>query len=459
MRRLIFGMIIGSLGVIAAVAAAIYYYERPSLLRIAVPRGSADQAIMAAAEHDFAEDRDGIRLKLVAVNSLAELSRALQEGHADLAVVRSDLAMPPNGQTVLIMRRDAAVLFAPAESSLRAIDDLRGHKVGILQAVPAGKADNQLLLDTALAQYDVPSALVGRVSLTLAELSRAVEYKEIDAVLAVGVPGSEGLTEAVNTVAVAGHGQPVFLPIAEAKAIAQRSPAFEGVEVMRGAFGGAEPKPPVDFDTLGVSTRLVARDSLGDEVVGALIRLLLAARPAIAARIPIANRIEAPADDKGAALPVHPGALAFLDDDEESFFDKYSDAFYIGAMCLSVLGTGLAAAAARLTRHRITDADKILRRLVEITMAARSARYVGLLDGYEEEADELLALALAPDAVHDLSVNRMRLDPCFEPGAPCHRRAAAKYCGPTNARPIFAAHRPRIGKPNARSSPVLSGAI
>ena len=335
------------------------------------------------------------------------MSRALQEGHADLAVVRSDLAMPPNGQTVLIMRRDAAVLFAPAESSLRAIDDLRGHKVGILQAVPPGKMDNQLLLDTALAQYDVPLASVGRVSLTLAELTRAVENKEIDAVLAVGVPGSKGLTEAVNTVAVAGHGQPVFLPIAEAKAIAQRSPAFEGVEVVRGAFGGAQPKPPEDFDTLGVSTRLVARNSLGNEVVGALTRLLLAARPAIAARIPIANRIEAPAADKGAALPVHPGALAFLDDEEESFFDKYSDAFYIGAMCLSVLGTGVAAAATRLTRHRFTDADRILRRLLEITMAARSARHAGLLDGYEEEADELLALALAPDSVDALGINRI----------------------------------------------------
>ncbi|MGI8570811.1 MAG: TAXI family TRAP transporter solute-binding subunit [Methylocella sp.] len=407
MRRLISGTIIGSLVAIAAVAAAIYTYERPNVLRIAVPRDSDDQAIMAAAARDFVEDRDGIRLKLVAVESLAESSRALQEGHADLAVVRSDLAMPPNGQTVLIMRRDAAVLFAPAESSLRAIDDLRGHKIGILQAVPPGKVDNQLLLDTALAQYDVPSASVGRVSLTLAELSRAVENKEIDAVLAVGVPGSEGLTEAVNTVAVAGHGQPVFLPIAEAKAIAQRSPAFEGVAVMRGAFGGAQPKPAEDFDTLGVSTRLVARNSLGNEVVGALTRLLLAARPAVAARIPIANRIEAPAADKGAALPVHPGALAFLDDEEESFFDKYSDAFYIGAMCLSVLGTGLAAVAARLTRHQTADADKILRRLIEITMAARSARHASLLDGYEEEADELLALALAPDAVHALSVNRM----------------------------------------------------
>ncbi|MGH6834357.1 MAG: TAXI family TRAP transporter solute-binding subunit [Methylocella sp.] len=407
MRRLIFATIIASLAAITAAAAAIYYYERPSVLRIAVPRDSDDQAIMAAAARAFAEDRDGIRLKLVAVASLAESARALQEGRADLAIVRSDLAMPPNGQTVLIMRRDAALLLAPAESSLRAIDDLRGHRIGVLQDVPAGKADNQLVLDTALAQYEVPAASVGRIFLTLAELSRAVENKEIDAVLAVGAPGSEGLTDAVNTVAVAGHGQPVFLPIAEAKAIAQRSPAFEGVEVMRGAFGGAQPKPPVDFDTLGVSTRLVARNSLGNEVVGALTRLLLAARPVIAARIPIANRIEAPAADKGAALPVHPGALAFLDDEEESFFDKYSDAFYIGAMLLSVLGTGLAAAATRLTRHRLTDADKILCKLIEITKAVRTARHAGLLDGYEEEADELLALALAPDAVHALSVNRM----------------------------------------------------
>src|SRR5205807_910252 len=101
MRRLVFGTIIGSLAAIAAVAAAIYYYERPAVLRIAVPRDSDDQAIMAAAAHDFAEARDGIRLKLVAVENLAESSRAIQEGHADLAIVRSDLAMPPNGQTVL----------------------------------------------------------------------------------------------------------------------------------------------------------------------------------------------------------------------------------------------------------------------------------------------------------------------------------------------------------------------
>jgi TRAP-type uncharacterized transport system substrate-binding protein len=407
MRRFIFGTIIGSLVAIAAVTAAIYYYERPSVLRIAVPRDSDDQAIMAAAAHDFSEARDGIRLKLIPVESLAESSRVLEEGHADLAIVRSDIAMPPNGQTVLIMRRNAAVLFASAQSGLHAIDELRGHTIGVLQAVPAGEVDNQLLLDAALAQYDVPPASVRRVSLGVADLARAIEHKDIDVVLAVGVPGSGGLTEAVNAVAAAGHGPPVFLPIAEAKAIAQRSPAFEGLEVMRGAFGGAQPKPAVEFDTLGVSTRLVAQRSLSNETAGEVARLMLAVRPAISARIPIANRIEAPADDKGAALPVHPGALAFLDDEEESFFDQYSDAIYIGAMCLSVLGTGLGAATARLTRHNTTDADKILRRLIEITKAMRTAEHAGPLDDYEKEADELLALALAPDAVYAMSANRM----------------------------------------------------
>jgi TRAP-type uncharacterized transport system substrate-binding protein len=406
MRRLIFGIIILGLAAIAA-AAAVYYFEGRTALRIAIPRDSDDEAIMAAVALDFAENRESIRLKLVAVENLAESSRALEEGHADLAIVRSDIAMPPSGQTVLIMRRSAAVLFAPSQSGLRTIGDLRGHKVGILQNMPTGKVDNQFLLDTALAQYDVPPASVRRVFLTVVELARAIEHKEIDAVLAVGVAGSEGLTEAVNKVAVAGHGPPVFLPIAEAQAIAQRSPHFEDAEVMRGAFGGAQPKPAVNFDTLGVSTRLVARNGLGNEAVGRLTRLMLAARSAIAARIPIANRIEAPPADKGAALPVHPGALAFLNDDEQSFFDKYSDAFYIGAMCLSVLGTGLAAAMARLTHHQSTDADKILRRLIEITKAVRSAEHAGMLDSYEEEADELLALALTPDAIHALSVNRM----------------------------------------------------
>jgi len=407
MRRLTLIAISGGLAAIIAVGLAAYLYERPSVLRVAAPRGSDDQAILAAAAQEFAQGREQVRLKLVAVDNLAESSRAFEDERVDLAVVRSDVAMPPSGQTVVIMHHNAALLLSPAQAGIRSIDDLRGRKVGILQDAQAGAAGNLALLDTALAQYEVPPGSVRRTPLTLADMPKALERKEIDAVLAVGVPGSPSLTEAVAAFARAGRGQPIFVPIAEAKAIAQRAPNFESVEVLRGAFGGAQPKPAANFETLGTSTRLVARHSLSNEIVGDLTELLLAARPKIAAEVPSANRIEAPPRDKGVAMPVHPGALAYLNDEEESFFEKYSDFIYLGAMLLSLLGTGLAALATRFSHRQSADIDRILQRLVEIVRTARCVERLDALDDFEREADELLALALALDSAHGLSGNRL----------------------------------------------------
>src|SRR5205823_9178817 len=124
------------------------------------------------------------------------------------------------------------------------------------------------------------------------------------------------------------------------------------------------------------------------------------------AAVPVAYRIEAPPADKGAALPVHPGALAFLNDEEKSFFDQFADLFYIGAMCLSVLGTALAAALARLKRQSAPDTDRILSRLIEL-IKARSASHPDALEFCEKEADELLELTLALDMIHGLSPNRV----------------------------------------------------
>lgn len=407
MRRLIILAIGAGFAAVAGVGYAVYVYERPSVLRIAVTRDSADQAIMAAAAQQFAEDREQIRLKLVVVDTLAESSRAFEEERADLAVVRSDVAMPLSGQSVLIMRRNAAVLFAPAQAGLHSVDDLRGHKIGILQSEETGRTGNQTLLDAALAQYDVAPGLVRRTALTLAELPRALERKEVDAVLAVDAPGSPSLMQAVAALAQVSHGQPVFIPIAEAKAIAQRSPIFESIEVVRGAFGGAQPKPAASFDTLGVSTRLIARHSLNNEAVAELTQLLLAARPRLAAHAPMANRIEPPSTDKGAALPVHAGALAYLGDEEQSFFETYSDFIYIGAMLLSVLGTGLAAVVARFNQRQNSDFERILQRLIDLIKAARGAERLDALDDFESEADELLAQALALDSSHALSGHRL----------------------------------------------------
>jgi hypothetical protein len=85
----------------------------PSVLRVAVgPVASEDARLIAAAGQYLAREHEPIRFKIVAVDGEAESAKAVDEGRADLAVVRTDVAMPEKAQTVAIMHRDAVVLTA-----------------------------------------------------------------------------------------------------------------------------------------------------------------------------------------------------------------------------------------------------------------------------------------------------------------------------------------------------------
>jgi TRAP transporter TAXI family solute receptor len=394
MRHSIYIWIAAGLAFIALAALGALLYERPTVLSVAVTQGSDDQAILAAAAQKFAHDREAIRLKLVPVDSVAAAAQSMEQGNADLAVVRTDVAMPSNGQSVLIMRKNFVVLIAPAGSKLHSVSDLKGRRLGVLRNFPvAGTKGRPGLLATLAAQYDVPLASIKIVPLALDEIQSAVAQNGVDAILAVGVPDSGPLAKIVTAVTEARHKPPVFIPISVAKAISERSPFYESDEVVRGLFGGVPPRPSSDFDTLTVDTRLVARNTLKDETVSALTKLLLSVRPLLALRLPVANQIAAPSTTRGSALPVHPGAEAYIDDEEESFFDKYSDAIYIGALCLSALGSAAAALASRLGQRRSSEDDFLLTRLIAIVKASRDAD-AETLESLRKEADDLAPEAL-----------------------------------------------------------------
>jgi hypothetical protein len=237
--------------------------------------------------------------------------------------------------------------------------------------------------------------MIEPVNLRGFEVFTAVEQKLVDAVMIVGIPGEARLNDAVSAVAQAGKGAPVFLPVQEAKAIAQRTPRLESMDVVRGAFGGDPPKPAANFETVGVTVRLVARSTLSNNVASDITKSLFADRLSIAQREPLASRIEAPSTDKGAALPTHPGTAAYIDGEEQTFFEKYSDFIYIGAMLLSVIGSAAAALASRLKADSTHEVDNMMGRLLAILKAARSAETLEELDGLEHESDEILISALA----------------------------------------------------------------
>jgi TRAP transporter TAXI family solute receptor len=393
MRRTILAAVAGTLAVVAGLTVLGFWFERPTVVRVAVTRDSDEHRLLIAAQQVFSRDKDGIRLRIVPQERISAASNLLESGDADFAVVRSDIAMPRSGQTAIILSRDAAVLLAPAHSDLTSSVNLAGKHVGVVWRRP-GSTGNVRLLETILGRYGWGPEATTTIPLTAAEVGQAMTEGRIDAVLVVGALDSDQVTQTVAAVSAAGDGNAVFLPIPDAKAMAQRSPLYDAMEIPRGAFGGATPRPDHDVDTIGVTTRLVARSSLSDSTAGAVTRLLLSKRLSIGANAPVASRMEAPSTDRDAALPVHPGAAAWLDGEEESFLEKYSDFIYIGAMVLSVLASAAAALASRLNASGHSRIDDMMARLMTMLGEARRAASDEDLDALEEEADAILIEAL-----------------------------------------------------------------
>jgi TRAP transporter TAXI family solute receptor len=401
MQRLILITIAGALVLIAIAAFGGYLFLRPNVVRVAVgPASSDDYKLMVAAAQVAARDK-AFRLRLVVQDGPSASAQALDRGDADLAVVRSDEEVPSNGLTAVILHRNAAVLIVPGRSPLHHIGDLKGHSVGIV-----GPAANEHLLDTTLQQYGVPAQAVRRVPMIQADITKLLLEKRIDAVLAVGVASSGVVPEAVAAVAGANPAQPIFLPIDQAEAIAQRVRGYESIQIVVGTFGGTPPRPTKEFDTLAVSYRLVARSSLPDALVGQITSLFFGNRQSLVALAPLADKIQAPSTEKGSAIPVHPGAAAYLDDEEETFLDRYSDFIYLGAMLLSVIGSGFAAVASRLSGQLQPMFEAYLQRLIEMVPAARSATTLGALEQLEEEADLIVGKTMGRAAA-SVEANRI----------------------------------------------------
>ncbi len=423
-RPLILIVVGAAMATLAALAGWALWYERPTKLTVAVSRSDdADRALMEAAARLLKRSHNAARLQIEAVDDPAAAAAAVDAGKADLAVIRTDIAIPADAQTVVILHRDSALLVTPASSGLKAVGDLPGHTIGVVRM----GAGNRSLIATVLSEADLKPDSVTLVELKPEDVERALRAKTISAVMAVDVMSSGALRDIVRAVAavdppIAAVPPPkvkpsakvkakgakksdddeddeaksaaVLIPIGEADAIAARSPAYEKIEVVRGTFGGTPPRPKEAYDTLSITHRLVANENVSQDLISGLTRFFLTEKGPIASTAPIAMRIEAPNTDKGAALPVHAGSAAYIDDDEQTFFDKYSDMIYIGAMLLGVLASGATAVMGRLNGARSGSLDAGVGRLAAMLALVRGAPSEGTLDDLQAEADAMLGKAL-----------------------------------------------------------------
>ncbi len=408
MRKLLPVQIAATLLLIGAAVAILHFYNRPTELTVAVPQIEDDKSLMQAAAHVFARQHSSIRLRVTPVKDWAAALAQLDSGDAELAVLRGDAALSSSAQTLVILHRNPMLVLAPAGSKIQRIADLRGKKLGIVHQLAHSQSIDHLV-EVILAHYDIPRQAVTLVPLTLEEIGPAVASRKVDAIFAASGPLNGAAADVVAAVMGPARKAPVFIPIGESAAIAKRDPALESSEVPHGAFGGDPPRPAETVDTVGVDVLLMARSTLRDDVAAEVTRLFFSDRGAIANLAPLANSIEAPSTDRGGPIPVHQGAVDYLDGNEKSFFEKYSDAFYISAMLLSVLGSAAATLASRFTQDPHEGAEKLTEKLLTILQGAREAPTHKDLEACERELDNVVAQMLADPKLRKLDAPAIHL--------------------------------------------------
>ena len=360
-------------------------------MRIAVgPPNSDDLKVVQTLTQSFAHSH--VRLRPVQTDGAAASATALAEGKADLAIIRGDLDVPKNAQAVATLRKNVAVLWVPPAAKgkksgpkITKIQQLAGRRIGVVGRTPA----NVNLLKVILRQYGVDPSKVEIAQFPANEAADAIRNQKADAYLAAGPVNSKITTDAINA-SMRDGASPTFLAIDAAAAISQNYPAYEASEIPAGAFGGSPARPDDEVKTISFSHHIVARKGLSEATVSAFTRQLFAVRQTLLSEFPLAAKIETPDTDKDAVIPVHPGAAAYVDGEEKTFLDRYSDYIWFGLMGLSLLGSVGAWFASYLKKDERSNNSSLRERLLDMLALARHSDSIDELDQMQAEADNIL---------------------------------------------------------------------
>ena len=111
---------------------AAWVLLQATVLTIAVaPRDGTEPGLIKAYADALEAAHENVRLKILSFDDVRESAAALQDGRADLAVVRPDVLLPTNGLTLAILRDQAMVIASPEQAGITSFPKLAGKRLGI----------------------------------------------------------------------------------------------------------------------------------------------------------------------------------------------------------------------------------------------------------------------------------------------------------------------------------------
>ena len=435
--------ILGTLLLGAAVWAAIHFTMARDYMRIAAE--PLDARFVGALSNQLATDHRNLHLQIVPTTSPQATAEAMSKGEADLAVLPSQLDNARDWPVVTILRQNVMALIVPAagatkveesaatkpakktsakggkskggesksakaggknakggkgaksakgdasddsdssDSKFGKVTDLAGKRVGVV----SGNEATTGLLELVLSHYGVPRDKVTISSIDPRDIPAAIRNHQVDVLFVAAAATSPAISSVIAAATVNGAA-PNFIEIDQADGIAKRNPAFDSIDIDAGTFGGTPPTPDDSLKTLSFAQYLVARKSDSDSVIATLAKTIYSSRQALAAAVPGEIKIEAPSTDKDADAVVHPGALTYLNDSQQSFFDIYGNEIFYGMLIFPVFGSALAGMASYLRRDTRTRRLRLLQRVLDLVRKAHGAQNLEALEQLRVEADNLV---------------------------------------------------------------------
>ncbi|AWN41551.1 TAXI family TRAP transporter solute-binding subunit [Methylobacterium durans] len=391
--------------VLAVGAGAAWSLLQATVLTIAVaPRDGTEPELIKAYADALDAGGEGIRFRILSFDDVRESAAALQDGRADLAVVRPDVLLPTNGLTLAILRDQAMIIASPDPGAIRTFPKLSGKRLGIA----AHRDADFSLLQTILGYYGLAleadtgggparDRAVRLVRVEQEAVAAAFRERRIDAfvsIIAPSAPKALALVGAVRSAARTGRVE--FVAVEDDGAVIERFPKLQSVTVPGGLFGGDPKLPADDVKTVGASYRLMARASLSRAVAADVTQQLFEKRTAAARATEAAEYVQAPAYDTTAAatsarIPIHPGAIDYFEREQHGFVDRYGDTLYLLGALAGGLVSVLAWIRQRLAGLRRERIDEIMDRLIDVIGLARGTGDRLELDRLSAEIDALAA--------------------------------------------------------------------
>ena len=90
------------------------------------------------------------------------------------------------------------------------------------------------------------------------------------------------------------------------------------------------------------------------------------------------------------ALPIYQGAAEYINDDTKSFMDRYSDAMYLGAGALGIIGSIFAGIYTKITRVAPEKASELATAILDIGERIEHAHTMDELEALQDQLEAIL---------------------------------------------------------------------